>query len=320
MSASATELQKYLSYWDKYKYIWCNDKDGFIRRYAKANRGLPQFDADISRYRELQTDIQNEEVTHTINFIKIDCTSLKTALAGHCMQWQGKLTGLLNQNARAELTALRELFEGTTARLKRAPATLDQLSESWTLLEQTKTGIGQTKARFGPVEDTYAVLAKFEVQISEEEQTQLAGLRQAGDEFGGMLSDIEATLNRSKVNMRRDLETGLAGYNDAVLSLHRDAAAALPTGSELQPAQAFAILQEYKARVEGIRATQGSLQAGLEVFNMESPDHAELKAVEKDMELLEHMWTLVADWEASWDEWKTGLFAGLDVEQMEAAA
>lgn len=26
MSASATELQKYLSYWDKYKYIWENDK------------------------------------------------------------------------------------------------------------------------------------------------------------------------------------------------------------------------------------------------------------------------------------------------------
>lgn len=26
MSASAVELQKYLSYWDKYKYIWENDK------------------------------------------------------------------------------------------------------------------------------------------------------------------------------------------------------------------------------------------------------------------------------------------------------
>jgi dynein heavy chain, axonemal len=58
MSASATELQKYLSYWDKYKYVWENDKDGFIRRYAKAGRALSQFDADIARYRELQADIQ----------------------------------------------------------------------------------------------------------------------------------------------------------------------------------------------------------------------------------------------------------------------
>lgn len=38
-----------------------------------------------------------EESSHTINFIKIDCTQLKTALVGHCSQWQAKLTGLLNQ-------------------------------------------------------------------------------------------------------------------------------------------------------------------------------------------------------------------------------
>lgn len=33
MSASAAELQKYLSYWDKYKYIWENDK----ARHKKKN-------------------------------------------------------------------------------------------------------------------------------------------------------------------------------------------------------------------------------------------------------------------------------------------
>lgn len=49
------------------------------------------------RYRELQADIVQEESSHTINFIKIDCTQLKTALIGHCSQWQAKLTGLLNQ-------------------------------------------------------------------------------------------------------------------------------------------------------------------------------------------------------------------------------
>lgn len=49
------------------------------------------------RYRELQADIVQEESSHTINFIKIDCTQLKTALVGHCSQWQAKLTGLLNQ-------------------------------------------------------------------------------------------------------------------------------------------------------------------------------------------------------------------------------
>ncbi|CAM9228493.1 unnamed protein product, partial [Choristocarpus tenellus] len=138
MSASATELQKYLSYWDKFKHIWDNDKDGFIRRYGKANRGLSQFQADIDRYRELQADITQEEATHTINFIKIDCTQLKAALVGHCMQWQGKLTGLLNQNAIGELRGLHELFNTTTTKLRIQPHNLDHLSKSWNLLEGVK--------------------------------------------------------------------------------------------------------------------------------------------------------------------------------------
>ena len=54
MSASATELQKYLSYWDRYKPLWEMDKESFIRRYAKANRPLKSYDSDITKKKEEQ--------------------------------------------------------------------------------------------------------------------------------------------------------------------------------------------------------------------------------------------------------------------------
>ena len=57
MSACATELQKYLTYWDKYRPLWEMDKDAFIRRYAKAQRPLSQYDIDITRYKDQQSDI-----------------------------------------------------------------------------------------------------------------------------------------------------------------------------------------------------------------------------------------------------------------------
>ena len=63
----------------------------------------PRFEhpSRVIRYRELQADIVQEESSHTINFIKIDCSQLKAALVGHCSQWQAKLTGLLNQVRRS---------------------------------------------------------------------------------------------------------------------------------------------------------------------------------------------------------------------------
>jgi dynein heavy chain len=63
MSSSATELQKYLSYWDKYKPLWEMDKESFIRRYAKANRPLKSYDTDVTRYKDQQALIQVSEMS-----------------------------------------------------------------------------------------------------------------------------------------------------------------------------------------------------------------------------------------------------------------
>eukprot|EP00752_Nemacystus_decipiens_P009956 g8879.t1 len=287
MSASAAELQKYLSYWDKYKY------------------------------RELQADIVQEESSHTINFIKIDCTQLKTALVGHCSQWQAKLTGLLNQNAMMELRGLHELFETSTARLKIQPTNLDHLSESWNLLETMKKDVPTIEAKFGPLEETYAILAKFEVSATEEEQKMLQDLEPAGEEFKDMLKEM---LNKSKVNMKRDLENSITNYNESVLTVHQDASTYLPYSGDMKPGKAFEIIEEYKAKVEAVRTTQAAMQAGLDVFAMDSPEHKELKEVERDLNLMEQIWTVSQDWETAWDGWKTGLFTDLDVEEMEMAA
>ena len=91
MSSTATELQKYLSYWDKYKPIWEMDKESYVRRYAKANRSLKNYNDDVTKYREQQADIQGEGITHTINFIQIDCTLLKASGTMPAMWYVAKL-------------------------------------------------------------------------------------------------------------------------------------------------------------------------------------------------------------------------------------
>lgn len=46
-------------------------------------------------------------------------------------------------------------------------------------------------AQFAPLEETYGILAKFEVVASEEEQNMLAELGQAGEDFKDMLKEVE---------------------------------------------------------------------------------------------------------------------------------
>lgn len=52
----------------------------------------------------------HEETTANVKFLFIDCGPLKQALSSHCDLWRGKLAGLLNKQAAAELKALHDTF------------------------------------------------------------------------------------------------------------------------------------------------------------------------------------------------------------------
>jgi len=319
MSSSATELQKYLSYWDKYKFIWESDKEGYIRRYAKANRTLEQFQADTQKYKEQQADIQGEDISHNINFIKIDCTSLKTDLVNHTLEWQGKLTGLLNRTALAELETLHELFDNVTTRLRQKPLNLDELGASLKLLEEQQKNLPEIAARFEPLEKKYEVLKNFEVAINDTEQKMLESLRGKSEDFKIMLEETNQSLVKSKNEMKRDLEISLENYNQAVISLRQESQDVLPY-HEATIKEAFQKIAEFKQKAEEMRQQQSRLQAGLDIFSIPSPEHKELKDVEKEIDLLEKIWTLTKEWNEAWDGWKTGVFRSLNIEDMESAA
>lgn len=162
MVNNAQKCQSYLSNWDSYREIWEINKDAFIRRYEKLKPPLSTFDADINRYNEVSNNTQKEETLTNINFVRLDCSSLKNSLVAHCTQWQGKLTTLLNSNALTELNALYDMFTKKSEKLSNSPKDLEQLGESLALLAQLQAEAPNIEAQFGPIQEMYEILEKYE--------------------------------------------------------------------------------------------------------------------------------------------------------------
>ncbi|KAF4714822.1 hypothetical protein FOZ63_014430, partial [Perkinsus olseni] len=103
----AVKLGERLKWWStSYQPIISQDKDAFIRRYAKTERPLHVIGEDIQRYKRLQMDIQQQEFKVVVDFIDADFTHLMNELIKHCQQWHAKLTELLHQNAKEQLDSL----------------------------------------------------------------------------------------------------------------------------------------------------------------------------------------------------------------------
>ena len=202
MSSTATELQKFLGYWEKYKPIWEMDKDAYIRRYAKANRNLKHYDDDVTKHRNQQMDIQKESISHAINFVQIDCTLLKAALVAHCQTWQQKLLTLLNANARQNLDALHRHFEDMTAKL--TATTHQSLPEKTQLLTDLQTEAASLEANIPPIEDMYATLQKFDLQVAAPEQARVTNLREASKDLQKAIEEAQQLIDDKTSSSRVD--------------------------------------------------------------------------------------------------------------------
>jgi len=121
------------------------------RSYEKAQKPLSSYEADVAEFLNKQDEVAHEETTANVNFLFIDCGPLKQALSAHCDLWRGKLTGLLNKQAAAELRALHETFRSGLEALAAAPADLQALAEAVALHQKLVEDRGRLEGRFEPL-------------------------------------------------------------------------------------------------------------------------------------------------------------------------
>jgi dynein heavy chain, axonemal len=324
MSSSGSQLNKVLTYWDKYRQLWEMDREAFIRRYAKSDKKLSQFEIDIQRYRDQQVDIQQEDVSDNIKFVRVDYSELKIKLVSFAVDWQSRLTSLLNQNARSDLKDLISVMEKASTALSTAPLNLKELRAKMDMLQSFTPGEPSAAAfdeRFGPIEAKYVSLAKFDVVVAEDEIALLQTLKPKRMAFDSVLIEAKKGLTKSKQNMKEDLITDLTTFTTDSSDSRKDAKKFLPFhDSELTPKQALEKCKRQRDVIKKQRNELEELKPGLAIFGLEPPSIKNVEDTEKDLMLLETIWGIAESFDGNWNKWKDGKFKDLDVEAMNTLA
>eukprot|EP00750_Incisomonas_marina_P005719 INCI14099.2.p1 GENE.INCI14099.2~~INCI14099.2.p1 ORF type:complete len:3630 (-),score=727.81 INCI14099.2:1911-12800(-) len=321
----ASLVQKYTTEWLKYKDIYYTDKDKFMANYeskviAVAEDPLAKFEADIAQFKGQQSLIQVEGVIHTIDFIKIDCSLLRSALVHHCIQWQNKHTELLNKRCFKDLQGLHDMFTENTRILTDKPRDLDHLSTNMQLLRRLQGSLADTEATFPGIEAQYELLNKFEVRVSDNEQQLLNRLQSSWLEFKKILSTSERMLQNSMKEMRRDLEDAHRECETRAARVHEASRTGLPFGKDQSVDKALEQIASFKAKVAEARKHITDLGPGLEIFKMDAPDDTLLNEVDEDLAALTSVWEVAKGWDTKWTQWKTGKFRDLDCDFLEREA
>eukprot|EP00919_Chromeraceae_sp_WS-2016_P005632 GHVR01013171.1.p1 GENE.GHVR01013171.1~~GHVR01013171.1.p1 ORF type:complete len:2258 (+),score=491.25 GHVR01013171.1:121-6894(+) len=297
------------------------DKSSYMRRYAAMDRSLSMISKDIEEFREAQTEIQSQDAKYVVCFVEADFMPLKKSLVGHCIEWVQQLTGLLNKNAINETNELLNYFHTNAKILTEPPKSMNDLRMKLDLFSRCQNEITSLEGRMQTVEDIYAKLAEFDVQVSETETARNASLRPQLSVFRDKLVEAEGVLIRSKKVFKSELEVTLHNFSRQAGELLQSLRRRGPVDSEaISNQRALKWIQNFKQEVGKMRATEEGFTPDLELFTLEHGHYKELFDAEHEIEQLQTIWELKEQWDTSWADVKQDKFTTLDVDRLDNTA
>ncbi|TGZ66460.1 hypothetical protein CRM22_005313 [Opisthorchis felineus] len=320
MQEISSAVQEPLSYWDQFREIWELPKDDFIQRYRQLNPHVSSIDADIARYTEVTNKVQDAETMVTTRFLQLDFSLLKNAIAAHCRDWQQRLTNLLLDMTTDSLNGIYTYIETSSERISRPPQNLDELGESIQLLERILTEQHEIQAKFGPLEEQFAILDKCEVTYTDSVAARRANLANDWIQFQNTLLAAEQMIKKCKEKFKTGLLGDSEEFKRAVANLLAELQSTGPYSADLAPQTALDAVAGFRERLDKLKARELELRHGLNLFKIEQPPCKEIAVIEKDLEYLDVIWTMNYEWEKNWEGWKCGRFCELQTTEMENLA
>ncbi|XP_025080372.1 dynein heavy chain 2, axonemal-like isoform X3 [Pomacea canaliculata] len=319
MEANAQTLMNYITVWDNYREIWEINKDAFIHRYRKLKPTVASFEADIARYTEVANNIEMNETVLNIQFVLLDCNPLKLSLLAHCQEWQKKFTNLLLEMATAELKSVNNYLVSMGKRITAPPVTLDEFAESTNLMEQLMAEKSLTFARFDPLSEQFSILHKYEVAVSPSMTEMHLNLPDLWQQYEQQLAEAEAMMARKRVEFKKGLLQESEDFKKATQDALHEFAVNGPFTSAISPQDALATIAQMRAHLNALREEEARLRKGLGMFSLDLPLSKEIQQLERDLDAIEGVWLLAAQWDDLWNQWKGGGFSDLKVADMDDA-
>ncbi|CAH8499452.1 unnamed protein product [Schistosoma intercalatum] len=320
MQEIGTAVHEPLSYWDQFREIWELPKDDFIQRYRQLNPHVTSIDADISRYTEVSNKVLDADTMVTTKFLQLDFSLLKNAIAAHCRDWQMRLINLLLSMTEDSLNGVYTYMNDVQERILRPPLNLDELGDSIHLLEQILSEQIEIQAKFGPLEEQFAILDKCEVTYSDEISNRRVNLANDWVQFQSSLASAEVMIKKSKEKFKVGLLNDTEEFKRAVSNLLQELQMKGPYAANFKPQEAIDIINQFLEQLDNLKSRELELRQGLNLFKIEQPPFKEIAIIEKDLDILSTIWTTNMEWENNWESWKAGRFYDLQTNEMENLA
>ncbi|XP_075060558.1 dynein axonemal heavy chain 8 [Mixophyes fleayi] len=307
--AASVALQSF----QKYDVLWKEDKESKVTQFMSKDPSLSEIKREILHYDKYEQEIEGLEPTLRLGCIEINIAPLKFALATEAKSWKKLLCRKLNKKYCAKMMDISIFITNSLKILSSPIIDLDDvrfLMEALTSIRENEIRIDMT---VGLIEEAYATLYRFDVEVSRNETETADTLRYDFTKLQSKAFSVQDELIRLQHKFKSNLLKSVAIFQKDMAAFDNEYETEGPMVPDIPPHEASTRLAIIQVKFDDLWRKFVTYSSGEQLFGLPLSNYKMLHKRRKELGLLQKLYVLYDDVRNKISEYYEILWTDIDI-------
>ncbi|XP_053183407.1 dynein axonemal heavy chain 5 isoform X3 [Scomber japonicus] len=292
ISSTKKEVMTALDRFSRYHHIWRKDREDTMQRFIQGSPLLSEFESQIIYYRDLELEINSEPEYITVGALALFTADLKMSLTAETKNWMVDYGLYCNRKYRSEMEQIFAFVDEAGKKLNRQIKDLDDIRIAMAALKEIRENQISIDFQVGPIEESYAMLHKYELSVAKEEADKVDTLRYTWEKLLSRGTEVQNELVTLQPNFRGELVSNVETFVEDCRHFYKDYEKDGPMVVGLAPQDASDRLIMFQNRFDNLFRKYITYTGGEELFGLSVTQHPQLLEIRKQLTLLQKLYGL----------------------------
>ncbi|KAB0360488.1 hypothetical protein FD754_004644 [Muntiacus muntjak] len=322
LSSSVNSLRKAvheaLQDFQKYKTLWTEDRDVKVKEFLANNPSLTEIRSEILHYATFEQEIDELKPIIVVGALELHTEPMKLALSIEAKAWKMLLCRYLNEEYKKKMSDMIAFINEYLKKLSRPIRDLDDVRFAMEALSCIRDNEIQMDMTLGPIEEAYAILNRFEVEVTKEESEAVDTLRYSFNKLQSKAVSVQDELVQVQPKFKNSLLESVEIFREDVMNFAEAYEMEGPMVPNIPPQEASNRLQIFQANFDDLWRKFVTYSSGEQLFGLPVTDYEVLHKTRKELNLLQKLYGLYDTVMGNISGYYEILWGDVDIEKINA--
>ena len=292
ISSNKKEVFTALEKFKGYQFIWENDREQDIKEFLTKDPKVSDFENKIKSFEKLISEINAYDEYVSVGPIALFTEKLKLGLTNEIQLWKISYGQACNQRYKKEINEIMIFIEDVVKKLQREIKDLDDIRSAMTALKDLRENEIRIDMTIIPIEESYAMLQKYEIPVEREEIEKCDTLRYSWQKVLQMASQTSSHLLEIqplyKESLKNNVKEFVKDVNNFSLAYKNNG----PMVPGVAPREASDRLFIFQNQFDTLQRKFITYSSGEQLFGLPVTEYPDLVQIRKELNLLQKLYSL----------------------------